>query len=173
MNKLKSLVDDSLSSAAQIAKQTAKQVVKAPAELGKEAFSQVAGSTNTQVEVNPDAQKQTQDFVKGLYAPTDKSEPKKGENNSPEMDREFQKSLEGKTPEEQQKLIQLRNQLHQQYYQQLTTREKTQEEVERPKERVERLEEQDLQKKEEDKQKKPVLVDKSELAIEANRGVSG
>lgn len=173
MNKLKSLLNDSLSQAGQVVKQSAKQVGKAPVEIGKEALSQIGAKPVQNGESTALAQEQTKDFVKELYAPSVKNEQKPEEKKEPQSDADFQKSLEGKTPEEQQKLIQLRNQLHQQYYQSLTAREKTQEEVERPQERVERLEQQDLQKKEEEKQKKPILVDKAERAIEANRGASG
>lgn len=79
-----------------------------------------------------------------------------------------------KTPEEQQKLAQLRNTLHQEYYQKTFNRPKPQEE--RQAEKVEKEEKEEEQKKlvvEEKKKKKPIAVHRAENKIEKFRGASG
>jgi hypothetical protein len=88
-----------------------------------------------------------------------------------------------KTPEEQQKAAQLKQQLHNEYYQRLTTPQKPPETEERMEEarekqetaaqRMERLEQEDLQKKQEEaEKKKPISVDQAQN-MEKHRGSSG
>jgi hypothetical protein len=88
-----------------------------------------------------------------------------------------------KTPEEQQKTAQLKQQLHNEYYQRLTTPQKPPETEERMEEarekqetaaqRMERLEQEDLQKKQEEaEKKKPIAVDQAQN-MEKHRGSSG
>ncbi len=88
-----------------------------------------------------------------------------------------------KTPEEQQKAAQLRQQLHSQYYQRLTTPQKpaeteermkeAQEEQETKEQRMERLKNEDLQEEQKKKEKQqPLAVDQAQN-MEKNRGSSG
>lgn len=129
---------------------TASQAGKNPEELAK-------------LTKNPDEEKQ---YTEGLYGITT-------------MPQETVKQVLQQKPEnemkEKQALLKLRQTLHQTVnVQPLMTRQKTQEEVERPAERVERKEQEDrweLQKKEE--KKKPVSVQWAETKTEIRRGPAG
>lgn len=180
-----SILGDSLKQVGSLAKQTVKQIVKIPKEAVETATSQ-AGFEKKSSQKGPgeaqmqkvDRNKDTEDFVKGLYG-VDNSQAQ-----NPQDSQTAQKAVAQATgqnskqsPEEQAKLESLRKKLHNEtYYQPLITRQKTQEEVEKPKERVERLEMQDLQKKDEEKKKKAqqdVSLEREKTKTEAHRGVSG
>lgn len=120
----------------------------------------VEAATNQQAQDD-----QTQQFVKDMYT---------SGTNAPELT-DTQKQQ--KEQEEKQKLEQLRNKLHSDYYQQLTNPQSVQQE-ERPAEKNEREDQEktlELQKIEEEEKKKelPTIVTKDMGTKEKLRGVSG
>ena len=120
-------------------------------ELGKfakAATDQVAGQS----------QDETREFVKSLYAPSEKN--KTNVQNNPQKP-------QGET--EEQKIEKLRQELHSKYYQRTFNPPKQQEE--RPAEKVEKEKMQDLQQKE--KKKPPVLVQRARERVEKYPGASG
>lgn len=128
----------------------------------------VPSSDMQKLVIQQDQQVKTDDnFVKDLYGAANGSLPLTPEQLA-------QQKTQTQVVD-QQKMLQLRNQLHQStYYQPLITRQKTQEEVERPAERVDRQKQEErweLQKKEEKKQ--PIAVGRAQNKTETHRGSSG
>lgn len=121
-----------------------------------------APSNDTQKLVTkPDQQGKTDDnFVKDLYGAANGSLPLTPEQLA-------QQKTQTQVMD-QQKMLQLRNQLHQStYYQPLIARQKTQEEVERPADRVDRQQQEErweLQKKEE--KKEPIALTRAKNKTE-------
>ena len=92
---------------------------------------------------------------------------------SPSATDEFRKQIKDKTPEEQKKLMELRQQLHGQYYQNLVNPPKQQED--RPAQKIEREkkeEMQDLQQKEA-KKPPPLATQRARERVEKFPGASG
>ena len=177
-----SILGNTLGQLGGVIKQTAQQIVKAPQNIAEDASEQIG------VKVEPPKQddkvqqpssssdKDTKDFVKGLYAPSNSASsnvPEKTEKKETKGQPEFEKMIAGKSPEEQKKLLQLHQQLHSQYYQQLTNPSKQPEE--RPAEKVENEKKKemiDLQKKEEEKPQ-PLAVVREQNKTEMFRGAAG
>lgn len=181
-DELKGLGRDAVKQVVTSPKDLAKGVVK---QIGleheqgvKEAAPEVQSPKGSEVqEVQDQANKE---FVEALYGSSKGSEVQSTENT--QVDENLQKELAGKTPEEQQDIIQKRQALQQShtanYYQPLIEKieqgRKTPEDQERTADRVERLEMKDLEeKKKEEEKKKPIALDRAERSIEANRGASG
>ncbi len=168
-----------------VGKQAVKTAVKIPAQVSKEIGEQLTGieTKQNQAPANPNQQKaledtkkqENKDLLKQLYGSSKTTPKKDNPAQNPQMAKIADAVAAGKSPQEAQKIEQLRQTLHQQeYYQPLITRPKKQEEVERPKERVERLEMEELQQEQEkEKKKKPLSVDRAERSVEANRGLQG
>lgn len=188
----------------QTVKHTAKQIVKIPGEMAEDAKQQIIGSEKQDSNSNLadkkilenktgwESDEERVKFLRGLYgAPDkqlsneksseDKSKPKnttsanplvRAQENKPSS--EFQEQIEDKTPEEQKKLVELRNKLHQEnYYDPTFNPQKKQEE--RPAEKVEKEKQQemmDLQKKEE-KKPAPLAVQREQNKAEMFRGAAG
>lgn len=134
-----------------IVKQTGKQAVKLPSDLAKTAATQTGAapqvadqgkSVDTTVQ-----KKQREELVKGLYGISDKKQTQG--KTAPASDQPPQQ----KTPEELQKLAELRQRLHSEYYQRLVNPPKPKEE--RPAEKVEREKMEELQEVQKKEEKKP------------------
>lgn len=171
----------------QTAKQTIKQVVKIPEEMVADAGKQIGGSKPVASAEDSSEPKQKQwqsneeriKFLKDLYGKSDPSassgQVKKDDLQQPQSKKpsEFQEQIADKTPEEQKKLIELRQQLHKDYYDKLVNPPKQQEE--RPAEKVEnekKLEMQDLQEKDA-KKPPPLAVQREQNKAEMFRGAAG
>jgi hypothetical protein len=185
----------------QTAKQTAKQVVKLPGQMAKDAGEQLGGAPLRQgsegqaksgVSTEPkqgqwQSDKEREEFLKHLYGFKDKAsapslDAKKTSVNplvsSKDKLSEFQEQIKDKTPEEQQELMTLRNQLHKENYYDPTfnpVKNPPAGGEERPAEKVEnekKKEMQDLQKKEAEKPQ-PIAVARSQKSAEMFRGAAG
>src|SRR5258708_2799957 len=148
-----------------IAKQTVKVGKNIPADFVKAAVQQV-GSTNTasfqsasknneQVQSKPEDQKaqgdtDTKDFIQSLYGKSHKE----GQKSTINPDQNVSQKYPGKTTEEINKLIALRQQMHTQTYFDPTFNRVIKKE-EPVTERLEREEEQETMKEFEDDKKKP------------------
>lgn len=173
MFKKGGLLGDILEQGGTLAKQTVKQVATTPVSLVKTAAKQ-AGVSPTQKEPSTSDQQQTkaqtEEVVKHLYGAKDASQ-----NNHASIAEGAQgESKDSKrTPEEIQKIEQLRKQLHGQYYQSIINPPKQQEE--RPVEKVEReQQEQQMELIEKEKKKpQPIAVQRAKNTTESFRGVSG
>lgn len=172
-----------LSQLGQTAKKTVQQVVNLPEETSKEEEHQVAKKSDWK------SDEERVNFLKGLYgsaqpspeALADKAEQAKKTSANPltnstknKKPSEFQERIADKPPEEQKKLLELRQQLHKQvYYDPTFNPVKKQEE--RPAEKVENEKKKemiDLQKKEEEKPQ-PLAVVREQNKAEMFRGASG
>lgn len=148
-----------LNQLSQTAKKTVQQAVNLPDEKPKEEKKEPGSSQGGEAKSQPQWQSDEEriKFLKGLYAPT---------QTSPEPT--------AAKPDEQKKLLELRNQLHKQvYYDPTFNPVKNQEE--RPAEKVEnekKKEMQDLQQKE-DKKPKPIAVIMEQNKAEQFRGAAG
>ncbi len=169
----------------QTVKQTAKQVVKIPEEMVKDAGGQIGGAplrqgSEGQAKQAASAQgsgepKQWQSdeerikFLRELYGSAKQNSP----TDSQDKSTSFAKASAVK-PEEQKKLMELRQQLHKDYYDKTFNPPKKQEE-ERPAEKVEqekKQEMQDLQQKEAEKPP-PLAVIREQNKAEMFRGAAG
>ena len=184
----------------QTIKQVGQQVKKLPGEMAGDLGEQIGGvksdelkqPTNISQSDTSGEQKQWQSdeerikFLKDLYGKSDMSkdgasDSKKNLNQNPLVSSgqskkltEFQEQIKDKSPEEQKKLIELRNQLHREvYYDPTFNPVKKQEE--RPAEKVEqekKKEMQDLQQKEA-KKPPPLAVVREQNKAEMFRGAAG
>jgi HD superfamily phosphohydrolase len=191
------ILGGALNQLGQTVKQAGKQIVKMPEEMTGDLSEQLGMKKTSDSIDNPAQAKQGQwqsdeerkKFLQDLYGSTDqeKQNPseeksktkqtsanplvKSEENTQPS---EFQQQITKETPEEQKKLIELRNQLHKEvYYDPLVNPVKKQEE--RPAEKVENEKKQemmDLQKKEE-KKPQPIAVVREQNKAEMFRGAAG
>lgn len=122
------------------------------------------------------AQDANANFVKSLYGKTEQKTNEKPASSMQQMTAQASEENPDKSPEEIQKMVQLRQQLHKEKYYDPTFNRPKQEE-EKPQERVERLEEEEKKKKmelmEKKEKKKPVAVGIAEKKIEVHRGASG
>lgn len=150
-----------------LGKTAGKQIGGVPKALAQTAAQQVTPPPQTientpeklegiQTEAKPQQSPDQAEFLKGLYGPSEKKEEKKSKETLELIDHN-----KDKTPEEQQKILQLRNQLHSQYYQRLTTSQPRPEEARKDQEsasdRMERLKMEDLEeKKKKEEKKKPI-----------------
>lgn len=175
------VLGDALGKVGGLAQQVGQTVAQAPKEIVKTTAKQIgfevqegekkketveALAKNMQGGQKDQANEQ---FVKELYGASKSSE------TPANLPKEVQQAQTPKSLEEQQKMQGLRQQLHGEYYQKLTTpikrQEEAQKEQERASERVERLEMQDLQKKQEDdKKKKPIAVTNAANKTESQPG---
>jgi len=193
------ILGETLGQLGQTAKKTGQQIVRLPEEMSKDVGEQVGGAKNPPAgEEKKEEQKsgwksdeERVKFLKGLYGSTEfSSSPQIGKkpdaqqkqtssnplvtSGQDKQQSEFQKQIANKSPEEQKKLMELRNQLHKEnYYDPTFNSVKKQEE--RPAEKVENEKKQemaDLQKKEE-KKPPPLAVVREQNKAEQFRGVSG
>lgn len=183
----------------QTVKQATKQVVKIPEEMAQDLGGQVGGSAKqneNESKASDNRQEWQSDeerikFLKDLYGRSDMSKDGASDSNKKPEEKqatganllvssgekkpsEFQEQIADKTPEEQKKLMELRNQLHKDvYYDPTFNAPKKQEE--RPAEKVENEKKQEmmeLQKKEEDKPQ-PIAVQREQNKAEMFRGAAG
>ncbi|OGH17421.1 MAG: hypothetical protein A3C22_01805 [Candidatus Levybacteria bacterium RIFCSPHIGHO2_02_FULL_37_10] len=183
----------------QTVKQVAKQVVKMPEEMAGDLSGQVGGSVKqneTQAvsakgsgEPQWKSNEEREKFLRDLYGSTQPLEAKADQAKQPvnqtsanplesavenKKPSEFQEQIADKSPGEQKKLMELRNQLHREvYYDPTFNPVKRQEE--RPAEKVEQEKKQEmaeLQKKEE-KKPPPLAVVREQNKAEMFRGASG
>lgn len=188
----------------QTARQTAKQIAKLPEEMAVDLGEQIKGVPLRSEVGRPkqegkqwDSDEERVKFLRGLYGVSEKSLPA-GQNSSAEQNpsekkpekkattsanplvkskeepSEFQQEIADKTPEEQRKLLELRNQLHKEnYYNPLTSPPKQQEE--RPAEKVEKEKQREMQELEQEKAEKPppLAVQRERNKAEMFRGASG
>ncbi len=156
-----------------IAKKTGKEIIKKPEEMAGDVASEFGLKTDTATqtpEPKSSDEQATKEIVKGLYAPSEK--PKDTSQFPKPDDSEFAKQIADKTPEEQQKLMALRQKLHKEYYGKLVNPPKPQEE--RPAEKAEKEKKQEmaeLQRKEE--KKPPALIQRARERVEKYPGASG
>jgi hypothetical protein len=177
------ILGGALNQLGQTVKQAVKQVVKLPEEMagdlgkqivGEKPAASAEGSGPLHSEASEPKQWQSNEerikFLKDLYGKTDMSK----DGASDKKPSEFREQIAEKTPEEQKKLIELRNQLHKEnYYDPTFNPVKKQEE--RPAEKVENEKKQemmDLQKKEADKPQ-PIAVVREQNKAEQFRGAAG
>lgn len=167
-----------------LTKQVAKTVGEEAKKTAKAVVSQIGGieqnkegkeGSKIEVEAQGDklAQQANQDLVKDMYAP---SQPQKEEAKNPtqQMAQSITEKNPEKTPEEIQKIVSLRQQMHNEtYYDPLVN--PPQKEEERPVEKVEREKEEErwkLQEKEKEKPP-PLAVQREQNKTEKFRGASG
>lgn len=168
-----SIISSALGQVGDLGKQTIKEVTKQQKKIVKSTLSQAGFERPEKIEGKEQVQKvirnkDTEDFVKGLYGSEQIEVPQEGSKEQQVQAQQQAQPNAEKSPEEQAKLAQLRNKLHQEtYYQPLITRPKKQEEVEKPKERVERLEMEELQQEEEKKKKK--AAQDADISIEREK----
>jgi hypothetical protein len=178
----------------QTVKQTVKHVVKLPEEMAMDLGSQIGGSTqrpSSEGQTKPAAPNESKQwqsdkdriqFLKDLYGKSDMSkdgasDSDKNVSSSGKKPSEFQEQIADKSPDEQKKLMELRNQLHRENYYDPTFNPKSQPAggEERPAEKVEQEKKQemmDLQKKEEEKPP-PLAVMREQNKAEQFRGAAG
>lgn len=199
------ILGGTLNQLGQTAKQAVKQVVKIPEEIAADAGGQVGSAPTKQDSAQETDLKENQKwqsdeerikFLKGLYGSTEqtssvrqdslgkKPEEKQTTSANPlvssaqEKPSEFQEQIKDKSPEEQKKLIELRNQLHRENYYDPTfnpVKNPPAGGEERPAEKVENEKKQemiDLQKKEE-KKPPPLAVVREQNKAEQFRGAAG
>lgn len=172
--------DDTLGQLGSIAKKTGQQIVKIPTDVVEDVSEQVGVKTelppkdNKATHAQNDSEKDTQEFVKGLYAKSEdvqKGEDKKEAKGQPE----FQKMIASKPIEEQKKLLQLHQQLHKQtYYDPTFNPPKRQEE--RPQEKIEKEEKEKKQMEAlqiEEQKKKELSIAVKQGTHEKMPGISG
>lgn len=168
-----------------IAKTTGQQIVKVPEEMAKEAKDQIVGEKQEKRQWKSDEERRR--YLKDLYGsakpgtvqnPADKnsSEAKKNDLQSPQNKKptEFEKQIADKSPEEQKRLLEARQELHKEVYSDPTFNP-PQKQEERPAEKVESEKKEDrleLEKKEE-KKPPPLVVVRQQNKAEMFRGVSG
>jgi len=159
----------------QTVKQGAKQIVKIPQELATDLGGQVGGvkPQDKPAENKPQQQWQSNEerikFLRDLYGPTERT----SSANPSEKSASFAKASAAK-PDEQKKLLELRNQLHKEnYYDPTFNPVKKQEE--RPAEKVENEKKQEIQELQQKKAEKPppLAVVREQNKTEMFRGVAG
>ncbi|MDO8620710.1 MAG: hypothetical protein Q7R31_00275 [Candidatus Levybacteria bacterium] len=156
-----------------IAKKTGEEIIKKPEEMAGD----VASEFGLKTDIAPQSPKPTssdeqatKEVVKSLYAPSEK--PKDTSQSPKPDDSEFAKQIANETPEEQQKLITLRQQLHKEYYEKLVNPPKPQEE--RPAEKVEKEKKQEMAELQKKEEKKPSpLIQRARERVEKFPGASG
>lgn len=167
------ILGEILEQGASAVKQTVKQVVKTPSDLAKAAGKQViplrqgsagqAGSDQVQPsDKTTDEKIKTKEFVEELYKPSEKTElNKKGSVQKPPEETE------------EQKIEKLRQELHANYYRDLTYRPKASEE--KPAEKVEREKKEERWELQEKEKKKPppLAVQRGAQKTEKFPGASG
>ncbi len=127
-------------------------------------------------DMSTQGQQENADFVKELYARTEKPPfPSASENPSQALAQKKAMENPQKSPQEIQEMVALRQKLQSEYYQRLTTPTKrpqeAQVEQERASDRMERLEMEDAQKKKkQEEKKKPIAVSQAERKTEAPMG---
>jgi len=160
----------------QAVKQTAKQAVKLPGQMTRDAGEQIGAAKPAVSGESKQKQWQSDEerikFLKDLYGKTDAP---KSLDKKPT---EFQKQIKDKSPEEQKNLMELRSQLHRENYYDPTfnlVKNPPAGGEERPAEKVEqekKKEMQDLQEKKE-KAPPPLAVVREQNKAEMFRGASG
>ena len=180
------ILGSTLGQLGQTVKQTAKQVVKLPEEMARDAGGQLGvinQDKNGAQEDKPQSQWKSDEerikFLKDLYGSSDQNSTVK-QNPSEEVVSSVKPSADAKAmadKEEQRKLMEFRNQLHKENYYDPTFNPKNPSAggEERPAEKVEnekKQEMQDLQKKEE-KKPPPLAVVREQNKAEMFRGASG
>ena len=195
------ILGGTLNQLGQTAKQAAKQVVKIPEEMGKDLGGQIGGQKNEQAasakgSSEPKQWKSDEErvkFLRDIYGSSQVSpgsstlevDKTKGEAeiatspnplvSTEQRSSEFGEQIKDKTPEEQKKLVELRDKLHKENYYDPTFNRPPQQQEERPAEKVENEKKQemvDLQKKEE-KKPPPLAVIREQNKTEMFRGASG
>ena len=181
-----SIVGSVLSQLGGVAKATAKQISKLPSEAAEGVEKQIAGEvkdkdTNarqdqSQAVDGSDSKKQTEEVVKSFYETSDDAKKSNLDEKTIEED-EFRKQIKDKSPEEQKKLLELRQQLHKQtYYDPTFNPQKKQEE--RPQEKIEKEEKekkqmQALELQKEEKKKEELSPAAKQGTHEKYPGASG
>lgn len=190
-----SILGATLGQLGQTVKQAAKQIVKIPQEMGADLGGQIGGAKQT--EQKPQEQKQGDwksdeervKFLKDLYGPFKSPENKSDKAKQPvdqtsanplatavenKKASEFQEQIKDKSPEEQKKLMELRNQLHKEnYYDPTFNPVKKQEE--RPVEKIEKEKKMEALELEEKNKKKPppLAIVREQNKAEQFRGAAG
>lgn len=187
--------DDSILGAAfgqlgQTVKKTGQQIVKIPIEAAKDVGDQVGGvkpAASAEGFGEPKQEKKQQwqsdeeriKFLRDIYGSAEQNsseQVKRGDLQTQQNKKptEFEKGIASKSPEEQKKLIELRQQLHKQtYYEPLVNPPKPKEE--RPAEKVEKEKKQEMQELQQKEAKKPppLAVVREQNKAEMFRGASG
>lgn len=146
---------------ATVVKQTGQQIKQVPGGLVKGVAGQVGGGGDNKATPAEQAKEkaETKEFVKDLYSPSEPGKNvKKGQEN-PELT-------------DEQKIANLKQELHSKYFQDTFNPQKQEEE--RPAEKVEREEMQDLQAEKKKEEEKPdFALQKAKQRVEKNPGASG
>lgn len=189
-----SILGGVLNQLGQTVKQTVKQVIKIPEEMAADVGGQIGGvkpAASAEGSSEPKQKDWKSDeervkFLKDLYgtvqppveAATDTSVPQVNkaisQSSQDTKPSEFQEQIADKSPEEQKKLMELRQQLHKDvYYDPTFNPVKKQEE--RPAEKVENEKKQEMQELQEKDAKKPppIAVQREQNKAEMFRGASG
>lgn len=157
-----------------VVQKTGKAASDSASNLAKTAAGQVAGDSNNQSGVDEtnatvsdqqavNDKAQTEELVKGLYAPSKPQNNQDSQTVNPQSEQEKQAEL-----------ARVRQKLHDEvYYQPLVQGKKAQEE--RPAEKIEKEKKQELQnlQKKEAKKPPPIAVQRAQQTAEKFRGVSG
>jgi hypothetical protein len=150
--------------------QTSASEEEAPGSRTEESVESLSSETEEEKLV---AKEHAKEMVKHLYGLDDKEKKDKGKHQGSTADKKTQQE-EKKPLSEEEKIQQLRNSLHQEYYQGLT-KPKPQQEEERPAEKIEKEKEmEDLEEQEKKKKKPPELaIQRSQQKAEKFPGASG
>jgi len=171
----------------QTAKQAVKQAVKIPEEMVADLSGQIGavsqrpgpeGQAKSQEKPAENLKQQWQSdeervkFLRGLYGSDKNANPNLPADKKPT---EFQEQIKDKSPEEQKKLIELRNQLHKDFYYNPTFNPVKKQDEQRPAEKVEKEKKQEMQELEQKEAKKPppLAVVREQNKAEMFRGASG
>ena len=160
----------------QTAKKTVQQIVKLPEEVTKGEKPTATAQNSSEPKQDWQSDEERIKFLKDLYGKSDMS--KDGTPDPKKKPTEFQEHLKDKSPEEQKKLMELRQQLHKENYYDPTFNPAKNPPAggeERPAEKVENEKKEEmveLQKKE-DKKPKPLAVVREQNKAEMFRGAAG
>ncbi|MBI2049408.1 hypothetical protein HYT32_00630 [Candidatus Roizmanbacteria bacterium] len=181
----------------QTAKKAGQQAVKITEEVAKEAGRQVVGEKKERqpLEKNKNenywrSDEERRKYLKSLYGSAEQNSLDSSEkssnvaqnnNSSPSKNKapsEFEKKIADKPPEEQKKLIEVRNRLneqHKQIYFDPTFNPPKKQKEERPAEKVEKEKKEEMQELEQKEAKKPppLAIVRERNKAEMFRGVSG
>lgn len=186
------ILGGALNQLGQTVKQAAKQVVKLPEEMGRDAGEQIGGSAQlrqgSEEQAKQNASSESKGwqsdeerirFLKDLYGsaqPSPGATAGKAEQNllKEPAPSTFAKASAAK-PEEQKALMELRNQLHKENYYDPTFNPPKKQEEERPAEKVEMEKKQEMQELEQKEAKKPppLAVQRERNKAEMFRGAAG
>ena len=189
MNDDNNIVGAAIGQLGQAVKKAGEQAIKISEEVVKDAGKQIVGQKNDE---KPQEDRQSGHYwrsdeerikyLKHLYGSldseensSDKDQNKNIVSSKDKAPSDFEKQIATESPEEQKKLIELRNLLHKQTYFDPTFNPPKKQEEERPAEKVEKEKKQEMQELQQKEAKKPpsLAIVRERNKAEMFRGVAG